>query len=443
MKKPGPIYVARINKIPVPVYGSSDGTGRFNVTWRAFEGAPRTREYFRNKQAAIDRAEEIARALANGQADVLTLSGADRDTYRLAMQKVAPFNTTLLNAVEEWSLARKIVAPHTLIEAANFFRRGDIERSACPATPQILTELLARLRDDRRDDHRYIGPLERDLTPFAGAYPDLRAVTEDDIRAYLRSLVLSAAVRDRATGEMRPQGAPVGPRRRDNVRDAIVTLMRFARKKDYLPHDKTSPAELIPHIHELADVSTYSPERLIHVLNYFATTEPVWLPWAAIAAFAGLRTTEIYRLDWSAFHWADTTIAVSNKVARKIRISRHAPLLPNLVAWLQPWRNQTHGPVIERRWKDVEAAHTDALARLRSALGWHAWDNNALRHSFGSHRLAILKDIAALAVEMGNSPAKIREHYNDPKPESVATRYFALLPADPVANVVAFKSSGT
>jgi hypothetical protein len=41
---------------------------------------------------------------------------------------------------------------------------------------------------------------------------------------------------------------------------------------------------------------------------------------------------------------------------------------------------------------------------------------------------------------MGNSPAQIREHYNDPKGEAEALRYFSIVPASDVKNVVSMTS---
>lgn len=439
-----PVHVARVGHVRVPVQTYADG--RLVICWRQTAGGRRIRETFTVKKEAIARAEEVALAIANSLADVVTLSSADRDSYRLAVQKLARMAekrgddpVPLHAAVDEYVAARERVAPHTLMEAANFFARGHVERLTVPSTSRILDDLLAELADDRREARRYIGPLKQDLLRFVAAFPDLQDATEDAVREYLRNLRTTRKRRQR-DGTFKPAGAPVSARRRDNVRDAIVRLMRFARKRGYLPGDKTSAAEYVPRVSEGGEVTTFSPQQLADILQHFATRDREWLPWAAIAAFAGLRTSEILRLDWSAFKWEAGSIAVSSRVARKVRVSRQAPLLAPLAAWLADWREQT-GPVIPRKWKDMEAAHSDALARLRRALGWPTWDNNALRHSFGSNRLAIVKSYAHVALEMGNSPAQVREHYNDPKPESEARTYFAVMPPESVRNLIPFREA--
>ena len=53
-----------------------------------------------------------------------------------------------------------------------------------------------------------------------------------------------------------------------------------------------------------------------------------------------------------------------------------------------------------------------------------------------ANRLAVVKNYAQVSLEMGNSPAQVREHYNDPKPEIEALRYFAILPVQFVKNIV-------
>ena len=116
--------------------------------------------------------------------------------------------------------------------------------------------------------------------------------------------------------------------------------------------------------------------------------------------------------------------------------ARRARLLPALTAWLSPWQRAT-GPVIAPRINEraLSAAHHLALRRCCTALGWTGWQRNALRHSFGSHRLAVLNDIARTALEMGNSPGQIRAHYNDSKDPEEAAAYFAVMPTT-AANII-------
>ncbi len=430
-EKKKPAYIARAGSVRVPVYRTADG--RFYLAYRLFNADKRRQEIFREKAKAVERADEVALAISNSQADVLTLTSADRDNYRLAVLALAPLGIPLHAAISEFVEARRIAGGISLIDAAQFYAKERIEKPHCPPTVKVVEMLMAQLADDRRSDV-YTGQLGRDLEAFAKFRPNLTECAEDCIREYLRGLKTT-----RGTAR-KPAGEPVSARRRDNVREAIMRLLTFARAKKLIAKDVENPVDNIPRLSTGSEVSTYSPTQLSEILGYFSAHDTDWLPWAALAAFAGMRTSEVLRLDWSAIKWDAQTIAVPGKVAKKVRISRQTPLLPALQAWLAPYRLAT-GPVIPDKWGDKSSAQCDALKRLRRDLKWKTWDNNALRHSFGSYRLAIVKSYAQVSLEMGNSPAKVREHYNDPKPEAEAAAYFAIMPGEAAGKITPFRGA--
>jgi hypothetical protein len=76
------------------------------------------------------------------------------------------------------------------------------------------------------------------------------------------------------------------------------------------------------------------------------------------------------------------------------------PISDNLKLWLTPCK-QTIGPVCVHQRPQI------AAARLCDGL---EWQENGLRHSFISYRLAILHDTARVALEAGNSPEVIFGH---------------------------------
>jgi integrase len=141
------------------------------------------------------------------------------------------------------------------------------------------------------------------------------------------------------------------------------------------------------------------------------------LPYLTIAAFAGLRQAEAGRLDWSEIK--DDHILIMAGVS-KTKVKRQAPLLPNLAEWLRPFRQEA-GRVVP--FNNI----TLQLSKLAENAGLN-WKRNGLRHSFGSHRLALEKDPAAVAYEMGNSREMIFKHYRRVVTESQAHRWFAVYP---------------
>src|SRR5436190_651209 len=212
-----------------------------------------------------------------------------------------------------------------------FFRRLPAE---APSSAEILKELLAELSDLGRSA-KHIRALRTDVGKFAARFPRLDAVTPGDVSAYLRGI-----------------SAHVGPRRRDNIRDEIVTLSRFARDRGYLPEERRTAAERIKKINAPHDIVTWSPGEAKILLEYIPRE---WMPCEVIGLFAGLRRSEIFRLDYSNFKWhvrdsegrPAPVIAVTRKIARKIRVDRLVPILPNLAAWLEPYRHRV-GPLYGR-----------------------------------------------------------------------------------------------
>lgn len=269
-----------------------------------------------------------------------------------------------------------------------------------PRTEEILNNMLEELRDLRRSP-RHINGLKQTLRPVAGTFPNLRKVSYQDLTIYLRAL-------------------NVGPRRRDNVRGSIVELFRYARKHGILDEMRRTVAERIPQIKAGHEILTWTAHETRLLLECVCQS---WLPCMALGLFAGLRTSEILRLDWSAFKWDLGVIAVQRKIARKSKVDRLVPIQPNLLTWLEPYPKI--GPVYPGKFKTAENAHSFEMARIRRLTGLPRKDN-ANRHSFGSYRLAVTKNYEQVAMEMGNSPAKVRENYNDPKAESEGLEYFAI-----------------
>jgi hypothetical protein len=87
----------------------------------------------------------------------------------------------------------------------------------------------------------------------------------------------------------------------------------------------------------------------------------------------------------------------------------------------------------------------NALTEVRRAVKGVQWENNALRASALSYRLAETKDAAATALEMGNSPTVLLRDYRELTTEREAQRWFEVDPSNPSqvksAKPIAFKSA--
>jgi integrase len=189
------------------------------------------------------------------------------------------------------------------------------------------------------------------------------------------------------------------------------------------------------------EVEIFTPEEMTLLL---ALAPANLVPFLSIGAFAGLRSAEIERLDWSKVDVDGGYITVDASIA-KTNSRRLVPITPNLKAWLQDYK-KPHGKVLElanvvnalkrlvtaaRETETLKAEIKAEVGGQRSEVsgnGAFEWKHNALRHSFCSYRLADVKSAAQVALEAGNSPQMIFEHYRELVTEKAAKAWFATGP---------------
>jgi hypothetical protein len=100
---------------------------------------------------------------------------------------------------------------------------------------------------------------------------------------------------------------------------------------------------------------------------------------------------------------------------------RIVPILPPLAAFLAEIQPPKSGRIIpnmrmEKRMNEME---------IRSKI---PWKKNASRHSFGSYRMAEIKNVYQVAEEMGNSPAMVKKHYFQAVTKAEASKFWAIRP---------------
>jgi len=217
------------------------------------------------------------------------------------------------------------------------------------------------------------------------------------------------------------------PRTRRNHIAAWTTFFRWCRKQGYLPAgEETAPERLERPQIVRAVPETWTRQELETIL---ANCSPRFLPFFAIAAWAGCRSEEIAPdiaskkdgIRWEDFAWDRMTLIVRADVS-KTGQRRLVPICDALAAVLRPLAGK--GRVIDglpphRSPARGEIAET---ARLGKLLG--GWKRNALRHSYVSYRSALI-GIAGAAMECGNSEAVSRRNYHDAMSKADAVAWFA------------------
>lgn len=163
-------------------------------------------------------------------------------------------------------------------------------------------------------------------------------------------------------------------------------------------------------------IEIFTPEELEKLFKH---AHKEFVPVLALGAFAGLRTAEIERLEWTEVNLEKRFIEVKAQKA-KTRARRLVPISDNLAAWLKP-SAQEAGKV----WPH-SAPYLFELQREAGKAAGVPWKHNALRHSFISYRLAMVKNVDQVAMEAGNSAQMIFQHYRELVTEESAQAWFGL-----------------
>ena len=223
-------------------------------------------------------------------------------------------------------------------------------------------------------------------------------------------------------------GMKVSGRTRRNHLRLITSLFRFAVKRKHLPKDSLEELEAVERP-EVTPTETliFTPEELREMLQ---SARPEPRPGLAIAAFCGLRTAEITRLDWAQVNLERRFVEVKAQNA-KTASRRLVPLCEAAVAWLTPGR-VSEGRVAyfaeENKFCSAIVESVNEARRESGAKEAFVWKKNALRHSFCSYRMALTHDAAKTALEAGNSPQMIFKHYRELVTEDEAKAWFTVLP---------------
>lgn len=300
----------------------------------------------------------------------------------------------------------------TLSDAVDFYLRYLEATAKSVSGRQAMDELIENRRGSGASA-RYCYDLRIRIGRFCAAFPD-RIIAEfstAEIDSWLAGLA-------------------VAPVTRNTFRRDLRTLFGFAVTRRYCADN---PVIHTARAKEVAgDVEILSVEQTARLLE---SADNATIPYWAIGAFAGLRRAEIERLDWKQIDLESNLIEVKARHS-KTATRRLVTIQPNLAAWLAPFQ-KIRGPLAPDNLRKL-TEHDRELAGLRSG-----WPQNALRHSFGSYHLARFNDAAALALQMGNSPAIIFAHYRQLVKPKDAARYWHILPSVAAAEkIVSFSTQG-
>ena len=348
----------------------------------------RVRRTFKDRNEAQTFFELSKVQVENHGTAALSISDKLRVMATDAERRLAPFGKTIHDAVEHYLAHLKAVAGSKSVR-------------------DVVDALLTSKTADGASS-RYLGDLRVRLSRFAVTFGDrmIASIGTAEIESWIRSLGVSGVTRN-------------------SYRRRLSTLFAFAESNQWLVQ---SPIATVAKAKEKpAPCGILTPEQ-ISALLHAATLET--LPYWAIGAFAGLRSAELERLEWQDLDFESGIITVAASKA-KTASRRIIEMAENLRAWLAPYAGNS-GPVCPTGLRK-------RLEADRASAGITDWPNNALRHSFGSYRLAFSQNAAQTSMEMGNSPQMVFRHYRELVKPKTAAQWWSIAPAA-AENVIALKA---
>jgi integrase len=180
-------------------------------------------------------------------------------------------------------------------------------------------------------------------------------------------------------------------------------LATYTRKKvaqDNPFHKAAKPKRVAP------EVGIFTPSQMAQLLTKAEATSPKLLAWVAIGGFAGLRPSEIERLDWQHINFEKKRITVHPTRTSKESHRRSVDMSDALCEWLEKIR-LIAGPVATASYSTSKA-----LKEFRKGLKFD-WPYDGLRHSYGTYHLYAFEDAGKTSLQMGHkgNPRMLHNHY--------------------------------
>jgi integrase len=383
-------------KLWPPIHELTYTSGKTGWQVACMVNGQRIRETYPTKAEAEDRAAEIRTQVENEGRAAFTMPTAVRVEAVRAVKKLAPHKASITEAVD-------------------FYVDHVLKYRTAPTVAEIVKRLVTEAEGNKRRD-RTVRDLRLRLEQFAKTFGDrqLASITREELAAWLNDPTL-------------------GARSRINYAVKASQLYNFAIRNQWAEYNI---AASIPRpTAEDAEPAIFTPEQAARLLEHAAEYD--LLPYVAIGLFAGLRTAELLRLDWSAVKLAERSIIIAAGVAKK-RSRRVVEINDTLAAWLSSCAKHK-GMVVEL---PDERTLYKRLAKLATAAGLEKWQNNGLRHSCASYSLALTGDAVRVAYQLGNSADMIHRHYKALVTKADADRFFALRPAaDAAGKIVTMKQA--
>lgn len=353
-------------------------------------GGKRTRKFFRTQRdARVWLRKTQARMKKEGEVAIHMPERLRIDALACAA-KLKPYGKTITDATDHYLAHLEMVSRSCTVQA-------------------LIVEFMASKTQDGASE-RYLKDLRNRLAIFEMDFGAVNAgeALPNQIDDWLRNLKGAAQTRN-------------------NFRTILRTLFEYAVSRGYAKENvvaKLAKAKVVR-----GDPEIFTPAQMQSVLEKAPRD---FIPYLAIGAFAGLRSAEIERLDWSEIDLTGKLIHIKAEKSKSAQ-RRLVGISKNLLAWLVPYSSK-EGLVADPERVRVARAKTCEAAKI-------VWPANVLRHSFASYHLAYHQNAATTATQLGHaSPVMLYKHYRELVKPDAAAQWWSISPPADYGNVVVFSA---
>ena len=387
-----------VGRESVSVYRRLTPLGNFAYMVANYADGKRRFDSYATEADALDAAGKLARQLSARDTIGASMTREQSVEYASAIQSLQPLGLTLSAAVAAIVEAVKLTGDLPGVAAAARFYKAKHKSVTPKRVADVVAELLA-LKKARGAAARYLDDLQFRLEKFAEKFPcNIGSVTTADVQAWLDGLKLSS-------------------QSYANNRRCVHLLFEHGVARGYCLDNPAADVER-PKIRN-GEVKIFTPDETRKLL---AAAPEDFLPCLALGLFAGLRSAEVERLEWTDIDLKQGHIVVG-AYAAKTASRRIVPIAENLAAWLAPYAERKGG--LWPHGRDYFHKRQEATAKAAGV----AWKANGCRHSFASYSFALCADAGRVAGYCGNSPGVIHRHYKQLCTPADAQKFFSIKPA--------------
>jgi integrase len=413
----------------VNVYRRKTPSGNFAFMVSNYaDGDNRRFDCYKSEAEAIEAAETLAKRLDKRDYVAASMTQEQAIEYAGAAQVLTPFNVRVGDAASAVAGCLKLVGDLSNLHAAAKSYAAHHKQIIKSLVSAVVAEFL-KIKKSRGASERYMKDLRSRLEHFANdCKKDACNVTTADLQEWL-------------------DGRKLKPQNYRNFRTVLHTFFQFAVARGYAVDNPIDGVERVKS--KGGDVEVFTPLEIVRLLEAARASFPDFLPCLAIGAFAGLRSAEIERLEWSDIHLGERFIVVGASKA-KTASRRIVPISDNLAEWLRPFGGR-EGKV----WLGDSTLFYRHMPTLAAATAVKAdpaqnikeqkpvkWKANGLRHSYASYRFAQIGDAGRVAGELGNSAVVVHRHYRELVTPADAAKWFNVKPETP-DNVLSIPAAAT